>query len=649
MADEQENVKLTFDTNAKQAAGDVNKLAVTIDSTTDATKENNAAVKTGSNDYKTFKTQLREANAELQKNIQLYGETSAETVKAAKAVANLKDQMGFAKDIADSFNPDQKFKALGAATQLAGTGLQGVTSGMALFGDQSEDTEKMLLKVQAAMSFSDALSNLSNLGDQWDIFKSVVSNTYARIVAARQADIAATAQQTIAQRILNATMLLNPYVAVGAAIAAITIATVAWVNSSRKEAAALEIASEALEENKRHTDELAESMESANKFTDSFNNLEVLRAKSLGATDKEIQKLISSQKELQTTQAAAFKEQSLRNAYQAEAAYVAALKTGNDDLIKDAKENQKAAQDLFVKAGADYTKALLSEEENRLTVQVDIYEKQKAAAEKAAEEKRRRDEEAYKTEQELIRMRGEAARSAYEKEIEDYTNFRIALTDAKIQSEFDEAERIAEVLAEITEEEDRVLLENAERQKQIDDYVLEQKQVVEEKKVSIAEMGINLIKNIFSKSKDVQKGALIAEGAVNVAKTVQNTFTGNAAALAQGIVQAGPIIGPGLAAPAIALNSVQGALSVAGTVAATAKGLQALGGGSAPSASTGRTSAGGGSAPPSVAFNNTSENQIGQTVAAQQAALPPIKVVVSESDITNAQDNVKTLVETNTF
>ena len=138
------------------------------------------------------------------------------------------------------------------------------------------------------------------------------------------------------------------------------------------------------------------------------------------------------------------------------------------------------------------------------------------------------------------------------------------------------------------------------------------------------------------------------EGAVNIAKTVQGTFTGNAAALAQGIVQAGPIVGPGLAAPAIALNSIQGALSVAGTVAATAKGLQALGGGSAPSASGSRTSAGT-IAAPSVAFNSTSENQIATATAKAQADQAPITVNVLESDITKAQGNVKVLETNNSF
>jgi len=199
MADEQENIKLNFDSNAKQVSGDVNKLSASIESSTSSTNENNQAVEQGNQSYKTFKTQLREANAELQKSIQLTGESSQETIKAAKAVADLKDQMGFAQDLTNSFNPDQKMKALGAATQVAGTGLQGVTAGMALFGGESADTQKQLLKVQAAMAFSDAISNLSNLGDQWQLLKATISASSV----ATKANAAATGLAAMVQNVFT--------------------------------------------------------------------------------------------------------------------------------------------------------------------------------------------------------------------------------------------------------------------------------------------------------------------------------------------------------------------------------------------------------------------------------------------------------------
>ncbi len=155
---------------------------------------------------KSFKTQMREANEQVRLMSQKFGETSKEAVQAAKKVADLKDQMEFANQLVNRFNPDQKFKALGAATQLAGTGLQGVTAGMALFGDQSEETEKALLQVQSAMAFSDAISNLSNMGDQWaDLKTTVKDSTIAQKVYTASTGAAAMVQKAFTGSVATTT------------------------------------------------------------------------------------------------------------------------------------------------------------------------------------------------------------------------------------------------------------------------------------------------------------------------------------------------------------------------------------------------------------------------------------------------------------
>lgn len=170
MSDQEERIKISFETNADQTKQSVDGVANSVNKTTDAVEQQTQA-------QVSLRQQLRNANIELQNTINKYGETSKEAIASAKAVANLKDQMEFAQQLSKSFNPDQKFKALTSASQLAGTGLQGVTSGMALFGDQSKETQQQLLKVQAAMAFSDAISNLSNLNDQWKVLKTAISQS----------------------------------------------------------------------------------------------------------------------------------------------------------------------------------------------------------------------------------------------------------------------------------------------------------------------------------------------------------------------------------------------------------------------------------------------------------------------------------------
>ncbi len=87
---------------------------------------------------KSLKAQYREAVQELQKVSAQYGETSEQAVKAAKAAAELKDQIGFSKDLVEAFNPDAKFKAVEGAVNGVMNGFQAFTGGMALLGVESE-------------------------------------------------------------------------------------------------------------------------------------------------------------------------------------------------------------------------------------------------------------------------------------------------------------------------------------------------------------------------------------------------------------------------------------------------------------------------------------------------------------------------------
>jgi hypothetical protein len=105
------------------------------------------------------------------------------------------------------------------------------------------------------------------------------------------------------------------------------------------------------------------------------------------------------------------------------------------------------------------------------------------------------------------------------------------------------------------------------------------------------------------------------------------------------------------AAPVIAVNNISTGIGVASTIAATAKALQSLGGGSAGSTAT-QTSTGtssGSSAAPQVNFQGSKENQIGNTLAGKLNAQAPIRVTVLESDISKAQTSVTAKVVSNSF
>jgi hypothetical protein len=132
---------------------------------------------------KSLKAQYREAVQELQKVSEQYGETSVQAVKAAKAAAELKDQIGFSKDLVEAFNPDAKFKAVEGAVNGVMNGFQAFTGGMALLGVESEKVEEALLKVQSVMALTQGINGLMEARDSFKQLGIVAGNALKGITA----------------------------------------------------------------------------------------------------------------------------------------------------------------------------------------------------------------------------------------------------------------------------------------------------------------------------------------------------------------------------------------------------------------------------------------------------------------------------------
>lgn len=117
-----------------------------------------------SNSIKSFKTELKEANQELISASRNFGPVSEQALAAAKRVGELKNEIGDAQKLANTFNTDgsASIKAFGSAVQgLAGgfAALQGV---MGLLGTESEETQKALLKVQSALAISQGIESIAD-------------------------------------------------------------------------------------------------------------------------------------------------------------------------------------------------------------------------------------------------------------------------------------------------------------------------------------------------------------------------------------------------------------------------------------------------------------------------------------------------------
>ena len=128
-----------------------------------------------------LKKQLREAQNEVAALSDKFGATSVQAVNAAKKAAELKDRISDAKALTDAFNPDAKFKALTSSLAGVAGGFGAVQGAMALFGNESENVQKTLLKVQSAMAIS---QGLQAIGESIDSFKQLGAVIRTQVVSA---------------------------------------------------------------------------------------------------------------------------------------------------------------------------------------------------------------------------------------------------------------------------------------------------------------------------------------------------------------------------------------------------------------------------------------------------------------------------------
>lgn len=145
-----------------------------IEKVIDIKVQSNADAAVGS-----LRSQLREAQADVAALSDKFGATSNEAINAAKKAGELKDKIGDAKALTDAFNPDAKFKALTSSLSGVAGGFAAVQGGMSLFGKQSEDVEKTLLKVQSAMALSQGLQSVGESIDSFKQLGAVLKSTSA--------------------------------------------------------------------------------------------------------------------------------------------------------------------------------------------------------------------------------------------------------------------------------------------------------------------------------------------------------------------------------------------------------------------------------------------------------------------------------------
>jgi hypothetical protein len=174
-----------------------------------------------------------------------------------------------------------------------------------------------------------------------------------------------------------------------------------------------------------------------------------------------------------------------------------------------------------------------------------------------------------------------------------------------------------------------------------DNAALQAKKSIIASEIDAAKGLVNLLAGLGEKNKKVQKAALIANAALSIAEIINNTNVGGSKEVAtKGVIGLGTS----------ALLYAKMAISIASVVAATAKGLSALGGGSVtpPPDTTGGGGGGGDTSTTAVApvsgpnlFGNA--NTGSQVNAGGGSNNITVTAIVSETEITASQQHINNI------
>jgi hypothetical protein len=137
-----------------------------------------------------LKVMLKQAQTEA-KNLAITGkENTEEYRKARDRVAELQDKMRDFNDELKALDPGQKFQAIGGVASGIAGGIQAATGAMALFGKESEEVQKLLLKVQAASAIAQGIDQVRELGKAFDMAKIAITGGVQTLSKLRVALIA---------------------------------------------------------------------------------------------------------------------------------------------------------------------------------------------------------------------------------------------------------------------------------------------------------------------------------------------------------------------------------------------------------------------------------------------------------------------------
>lgn len=606
----------------------------------------------------TLKTQLRQAQNEVNELSAKFGATSEQAVNAAKRAAELKDAIGDAKQLTDAFNPDAKFKALTATLGGVAGGFSAVQGAVGLLGSESANVEKAILKVQSAMAIS---QGIQAIGESVDSFKQLGAVIRATSLY-QKALSAATAVQTFVMNgaTLAAKALRGALIATGVGALVVGVGLlIANFDKVKKVVMNLIPGLSAVGDVVMSIVNTVTDFIGVTSEAERANDRLKANASASIALNKKYLAEHGSQLDEFTKQKLAAKDKYNEAIQEENADRVALAKELNRELdaINKARqaENDKKAKEAQDKIDAKEKEARDKRKEKRDKQ----LEDESKDAEDLASAKREQLANTIALENEITQAIGDAQdknaemfMSAEEAEIRAVNDKYFRLKELAIQQgkdindiELQQLNEANDIRLKYQNERDAIDKEAREKQIENEKLVAQAKKEIQQQTLDVASAGISLAKDLAGKNKSLQKGLLIAESAVGIAKIITNTQSANSAVTAKYALLPG---GPAFAATEIALNTASAGIGIAANLSATSKALSALGGGG--SAGGGQSvggAKGGANAPKFNIVGQSETNQLAQSI--NQKENRPIEAYVVSSAVSTSQALDRNRVKTATF
>jgi hypothetical protein len=610
-------------------------------------------VKVGSSvgSVKSLKAELRAVTNELA----TLEEGSQAFVQAAQRAGQLRDKIGDVKDTINAFNPEKKFQAIADSVGIAANGFAAMQGAMALFGNESEDLNKVMVKTQGAIALATGLNGLLGMGDA---LKNLRLTTYSAI-SGLSGMVTSVGGLSGALNALKTTLLTNPLFVLASVIVAIGVALKGFYDGLSSGVEIYKSSAKAVADLKKSYTSLIDEIKTLQIENDLANgkitqkDADLLKQKN--NFKKDYLKILddANTKESEIREQAAkerdddgFKgTKNLLDKLGIETATTKAAKQSIESIEKQKQENIVALREKYKLVNSNI---IIEETKNEIDAKLANQEKLKGIAEKKLAEQKRIDD--WNKERQAGILKTEEGNREAQKTIDDIATFNAELQakeDEKLAEDkrkrdasilLSEQERRASHIEDLNEIAKDEVLSAEERYAALDE--LNQKGLLSDKQTSDAKLAI-------AKAEKDAKLALLDSYAASL-NTIsglvgKNTVEGKALAIASATISTYTAIAKTLEA-----NAANTPLAIASAIAIGLTGFAAVKSIiDTPVPNTSGGGGGGGVAPtaPRIpqSVNGTMLNQnkpltttsVGGTVG---------KVIVVETDITNTQDKVKGII-----